>query len=275
MRARTRGLPAALLLLVGVLLAGCGGSGPPAGDSAEDPAASPGSPAPTGTADGRPAAGGPDEARQGPGDGPGGASEAAAGAPSLPSTWAYICPGGLRIPVHYRADEAIVTLPDRELRLPPVPAASGTRYQSGDTVLWDRGGEAFLEMGETRHAGCEGRLATSPEDAARLLGFDFRALGQEPGWLLDVDLDRQLRWVGDYGVVRFATPAPEVMEETDSSRVWRAAGDGREIVVTVVDRPCRDAMSGQPFTHTVTVEVGGDVLDGCGRWLGEEPGAGP
>jgi hypothetical protein len=34
-------------------------------------------------------------------------------------------------------------------------------------------------------------------------------------------------------------------------------------------------MSGQPFTHTVTVEVGGDVLDGCGRWLGEEGGAGP
>lgn len=264
----------AWILLVGALLAGCDGGGPPAGDPGEDPAASDGSPTPTDTVPGPPGGGGSDEARQGPGEGPASADPAAAGTPSVPSTWAYTCPGDLRISVHYRADEAIVTLPGRELRLPPVPAASGARYQSGDTVWWDRGGEALLEMDGTRHTGCEGRPATSPEDAARLLGFDFRALGQEPGWLLDVDLDRQLRWAGDYGVVRFATPAPEVIEETDSSRVWRAVGDGREIVVTVVDRPCRDAMSGQPFTHSVTVEVGGDVLDGCGRWLGEGPGPG-
>ena len=185
----------------------------------------------------------------------------------MPSTWAYTCPEDLRFPVRYQEDEATLALPDRELRLPHTAADRGLRFQSGDTLFHDQGGEALLEVGRERHAGCRGERAASSEDAARLLGFDFRGLGQEPGWLVDVDVDRQVRWVGDYGVVRFATSVPEVVEETDGTVVWRAAAEGHELSIEVRDEPCRDAMSGQHFTHTVIVTLDGEKLDGCGEWL--------
>lgn len=195
---------------------------------------------------------------------------AEAPSPTSPSSWAYTCPDGRGFVVHYRDGEATLDLAERELRLPRVTAASGARYQSGDTLFWDHGGEVLLDIGDEWYRGCRGERAESPEDAARRLGFDFRGVGQEPGWLVDVDTDRQVRWVGQYGTVRFATPAPEIVEETDGTTVWRASTDGRDLTVRVVDEPCEDAMSGRPFTHTVTVQVDGEELHGCGRWLGED-----
>jgi uncharacterized membrane protein/membrane-bound inhibitor of C-type lysozyme len=186
--------------------------------------------------------------------------------PSPSSTWAYSCPDGRRFVAHYRDGEVILDLPERELRLPRITAASGARYQRGDTLFWDRGGQAILDIRDEWYRGCEGERAESPEDAARLLGFEFRGLGQEPGWLVDVDADRQVRWVGQYGTVRFATGAPEIVEQTEQRTVWRAVTDVHELTVEAVQEPCEDAMSGQSFTHTVTVVVDGEELHGCGSW---------
>ena len=188
-------------------------------------------------------------------------------APSPPSTWAYTCPDGPRLAVHYREDEARVGLPDRELVLPIDPAATGARYASDDGLLHHRGGAAELEVGSRRYTGCRGERAESPEDAARLLGFDFRGLGQEPGWLVDIDADRQIRWIGDYGSVRFATGAPETEEHDDGTVVWTAVSPGHRITVRARPEACRDVMSGRPFTHTVEVTADGRTYSGCGLRL--------
>ncbi|MGZ8412357.1 MAG: COG3650 family protein [Gemmatirosa sp.] len=102
-------------------------------------------------------------------------------------------------------------------------------------------------------------------DAARRAGVDFRAVGQEPGWLLDVDEGRSLRYVGDYGETRLTTPAPPPEVAPDGTRTWRARTGPRELVVVARPVPCRDGMSGAPFTHTVTVQVDGRELQGCGQ----------
>lgn len=198
-----------------------------------------------------------------------GSDSSATSAPSPPSTWAYTCPDGPRLTVHYRENEARVTLPTRELVLPPAPSTSGARYASGDTVFQDRAGEAFVEVGSERYTGCLGRRAETPEDAARLLGFDFRGIGQEPGWIVDVDADRQVRWIGDYGTVRFATEAPTASESPDGSVTWTARSEGHEITVEARPEACRDAMSGRPFSHMVRVSADGRDYSGCGRWLND------
>lgn len=195
------------------------------------------------------------------------ATDSVDAAPSPPSSWAYICPDDLRFTVHFREGEARIDLPDRGLTLPMVTAASGARYAGGSSVFWDRGGEALLELDDGRHEGCSGRRAESPDDAARLLGFEFRGLGQEPGWLVDVDPDREIRWVGDYGEVRFSTPAPETVDREDDAVVWESRRDDHRIRIRADAEPCRDAMSGRPFSHTVRVTVDGAEYRGCGRWL--------
>lgn len=239
-----RRTPSALPLLVALLACG-----PPSSEGSADPA---------GNAD--PAA--DTAAVAGPGS-----DSSAPSVPSAPSTWAYTCPDGPRLTVHYREGEARVELPTAELVLPPVPSASGARYASGDTIFWDRAGEALVEVGSERYTGCRGRRAETPEDAARLLGFDFRGIGQEPGWIVDVDADRQVRWIGDYGTVRFATAAPTASESPDGGVTWTARSDGHEITVEARPEACRDAMSGRPFSHTVQVTADGRDYSGCGRWL--------
>lgn len=187
--------------------------------------------------------------------------------PDAPSIWAYVCSDDFRFTVHYREGEASLDTPEHGLILPGSEAASGARYALGDTVFWDRGGVARLEVGTRQHEECEGGEARSSEDAARLLGFEFRGVGQEPGWLVDVDPDRQLRWLGDYGEVRFATGAPAREELESGVVVWRAERDGHAIRVTAEETTCRDSMSGREFTHTVRVEADGRPYSGCGRWL--------
>src|SRR5688572_33137730 len=60
---------------------------------------------------------------------------------------------------------------------------------------------------------------TSPmgkvRDDARRRGIDVRAVGQEPGWLIEINHDTAVHVLADYGTIKFTTPAPA--REVDAS----------------------------------------------------------
>jgi hypothetical protein len=97
----------------------------------------------------------------------------------------YTCADGFRFSTRPRNDSIVVSLPEGAVSLPPVTAASGARYWGGGVTFWSKGPEAGLEMPGATRSGCHGRPAGNPWEEALLLGIDFRALGQEPGWVLD------------------------------------------------------------------------------------------
>lgn len=106
---------------------------------------------------------------------------------------------------------------------------------------------------------------TWKEAAAR--GIAFRAVGQEPGWYVEVGGDDApgLHAVLDYGerTVDVAT-----VEGLDGDRGYRGtAGDGTEVVVRTSDGPCFDSMSGHRFPTTVELAVGDQTYHGCGAHL--------
>ena len=105
-----------------------------------------------------------------------------------------------------------------------------------------------------------------PWREASARGVDFRAIGQEPGWYLEIDDGRSMRLVSDYGERNVVTPAP--VATTDKERTTYT-GKTSTLVVTVIveDRPCEDVMSGEPSPNTVRVTVEGRELRGCGRRL--------
>jgi putative lipoprotein len=109
-------------------------------------------------------------------------------------------------------------------------------------------------------------LARMPApDAARAAGVDFRAVGQEPGWLLDIYTRGIIKFVWDYGesYAEFAVTDPTSPQE--SATRYEAHSDGRALVVTVRRAPCQDAMSGEAYPATVEVVIDGRTLNGCGR----------
>lgn len=151
--------------------------------------------------------------------------------------------------------------------LPRVPAASGERYERDGRLFWSRGSEARFDTPDGSFAGCRGVFAESPWQVSHLLGYDFRAVGQEPGWVVEIDHDRRMHVLADYGEIDFYTAAPRVEAGREGERVHRGASDRGEVVVTVREQSCEDVMSGEPFPRAVTLSFAGRRLNGCGRAL--------
>jgi uncharacterized membrane protein len=105
---------------------------------------------------------------------------------------------------------------------------------------------------------------TSVWQKARLRGVSFRAIGQEPGWLLEIATGTEILLVLDYGQSRtsYAYVEPEDSPELRQTR-YRIGG----LVILIEEKHCQDTMSGEEFAATVTISINDRRLSGCGRAL--------
>lgn len=155
---------------------------------------------------------------------------------------------------------------ERYLVLGQVRAASGAKYQSDGVTVWNKGGEALLAVGEQTFPGCIERSQRAPWAEARRRGVDFRAVGQEPGWHLEIREGERIRFVYDYGEREVVTPAREPVEK-EGYTVYHAETKAHDITVTIADEPCTDTMSGERFEAAARVRLDGRTYRGCGRFL--------
>src|SRR5690606_25787470 len=109
--------------------------------------------------------------------------------------------------------------------------------------------------------------AGSPWEVARLLGLDFHGVGQEPGWIVEIDAGRMIRLLLDYGERRVQLPAPEPIRQPDGGLVYEIRAPEHSVRVVIEDRACQDVMSGEEFSQTVVVTIDGHEYRGCGRFL--------
>ena len=101
--------------------------------------------------------------------------------------------------------------------------------------------------------------------AAKLRGVAFRAIGQEPGWLLEITNGEEILVVTDYGQNRNAFPYVEPREDKAARKtVFQIDADTS---VLIEGKSCTDSMSGESFQATVTATLGGKTYKGCGRAL--------
>ncbi|MGB5613934.1 MAG: hypothetical protein WBM67_14900 [Sedimenticolaceae bacterium] len=90
----------------------------------------------------------------------------------------------------------------------------------------------------------------------------LRAVGNEPGWSLEILAGTRMVLLADYGATRLELPLPE---PTVDHATRRTRWDAGEIRLEVIGRPCRDSMSGESFETEVIVHWQGSTLRGCGR----------
>ena len=112
----------------------------------------------------------------------------------------------------------------------------------------------------------EQALARMPAwDQARAAGVDFRAVGQEPGWMLDIYTETRMRLLWDYGerIADFPLTAPDTSQE--GATRYETAQGGRRLTVVIRRAPCQDVMSGEPYPARVEVVIDGRTLQGCGK----------
>jgi len=101
---------------------------------------------------------------------------------------------------------------------------------------------------------------------AKLRGVAFRAIGQEPGWLLEITNGVEILLVTDYGATRMSLPYVEPVVYQEERRTQFVL-DTYNTIVEIHGVPCQDVMSGEEFEVSVTIKQTDRELQGCGRAL--------
>ncbi|NVK44280.1 MAG: YbaY family lipoprotein [Oceanospirillaceae bacterium] len=102
------------------------------------------------------------------------------------------------------------------------------------------------------------------EAAAR--GVDFRGIGNEPGWSLEIDDGNRIQLVTDYGQRTINTPAPAPRFEGGIVH-YDVRTEAHSLNVEIEPVACQDSMSGEAFEARVRVRLGDSLYQGCGRYL--------
>jgi uncharacterized membrane protein len=126
---------------------------------------------------------------------------------------------------------------------------------------------------------CDGQSETQPGQPAsdessidnvwhraKLRGVAFRAIGQEPGWLLEITNGTEILLVTDYGQNRNSYPYVEpVVYQEERRTQYVLESDG--VTVEIRGQRCSDIMSGEEFEVSVSIIMTDRRLEGCGRAL--------
>lgn len=180
----------------------------------------------------------------------------------------YNCGDTLQFTAHVTKDSTWLFLSDTTLKVMPVKAGSGARYEGNSYLYWSKGNEAILQKPKGAFMTCQSVPEERSWAAAKLRGVDFRALGQEPGWVLEIQKEDQLKYVGNYGADTLIVELPVPDTDHQGRRtVYRAKSAQQTLELVIADTPCTDNMSGFDFRQTVTVTVDGETYRGCGRYL--------
>ncbi len=183
-------------------------------------------------------------------------------------TLVYECEDNFGFTARTRGRTVWLFLPDGAVQLPQVSSASGEKYQGAHVTFWSRGEDAMLTLGESYYVGCRNNRAWAIWEHARLNGVDFRAIGNEPGWQLEIQSGADMVFIADYGKTthRFTTPEPEI-DEPNGRTTYATRNTEHQIVVKLEGTACRDSMSGEPFAVSVRVELDDRLYRGCGKAL--------
>ena len=95
----------------------------------------------------------------------------------------------------------------------------------------------------------------------------YRALGNEPGWTLEIGPGSTIVWITGYGEERHEYANALASGDPQSGLVYSGADAAGAIKVNVRPSACKDDMSGDAFDLQVTVTSGGRDYRGCGSKL--------
>jgi putative lipoprotein len=168
-----------------------------------------------------------------------------------------------------------LALPSGTVSLPLAQSASGARY--GDHLgneFWTKGDQGTLvRQGSSEKLDCIRQdtppEAGSPWDRAKKRGIAFRAVGNEPGWLVEVGPGDapKLHAELDYGGKQ--VDVAQAMSLSGLMGYAGKAADGTKVRLVLERRECNDGMSDAKYPVNAMLDVGGTTYRGCGRFLAE------
>ncbi len=179
-------------------------------------------------------------------------------------TYAFVCADQSLYVVRIRRGDAWVFRPGSGLKLAPVVGSMPPRYAAHDVELIVDGQLGrLIEPGKPTFS-CRNDPRRAVWEAAKLDGVDFRAVGNEPPWVLEIREQARMILTTGYAGTHIERPLPKPVTDAEKMTTRWDAGD---LQVEATIAPCRDVMSGEAFESRVAVHWQGQTLRGCGRAL--------
>ncbi len=191
-------------------------------------------------------------------------ARAGAGNETGARTWVFLCPDESSYVVRATESEAWVFGERATLRLTAVLGATPSRYVQGEVELVIEGEHGILSEPGKETVTCRNDRQRAVWEQAKLDGVDFRGIGNEPPWVLEMREMSRIVLITEYGEKRVERRLPKTV--TDQARKitrW----DASDLHVEITAEICHDSMSGELFSSRVVIHWQRQVLTGCGRPL--------
>jgi membrane-bound inhibitor of C-type lysozyme len=181
--------------------------------------------------------------------------------------YVWYCADGQKLVMRnlFREKAIAIDFHDGTRRLDQTMSASGARYADAVAAFWIKGSAATLERQGAPLVKCEERRAESLVEDARARGVEFRAVGNEPGWVLEVGPAGRISWTTNFGAERFDFDRSQSTAAEGAQR-YTAQQGMNAIGVTVRAERCVDDGEVE-FGHSASVEFAGQTYRGCGLEL--------
>ena len=185
-----------------------------------------------------------------------------------PTTYVYECDHQFNFTARIEGEKVWLFLPYKTISLPHIPAASGVKFSDGNSLFWTKANEVMLDVNSVSYHDCKNNRARAIWEHAKLNGVDFRAVGNEPGWVLTISEGNKVMFKSNYGqtINEFITSSP-VTDQNTQSTLYQASEKEHTILITLKGTPCSDTMSGEKFETTVSVTLDDKKFNGCGKAL--------
>ncbi len=183
-------------------------------------------------------------------------------------TFLYRCGDDFHFTARFEKGGVWLFLPKRSVKLPFIDGRhpGEKRFSEGSVSLAVEGESAVLLEGGRVHASCRNDRRAAIWEKAKLDGVDFRAVGNEPPWILEITGDRFDFFYG-YGKKRFSFRAKPRVDRDKSETRYVADAGGTPFEVTLRPDPCRDSMADETYETRVEVVWKARRLMGCGMAL--------
>lgn len=179
-------------------------------------------------------------------------------------TWVFMCPDESSYVVRSTESDAWVFRDGSSVRLHAVPSATPLRYAQDNVQLVIEGDQGRLFEPGKGTVACRNDPQRAVWEHAKLDGVDFRGIGNEPPWVLEIREQSRMVLITEYGANRIERLLPQPSNDTIRETTRWDTGD---LQVEITADICPDTMSGEIFSSRVVVSWQGRVLRGCGRPL--------
>lgn len=105
-------------------------------------------------------------------------------------------------------------------------------------------------------------------EEAKAEGVQFRAVGNEPGWLIEIREDQRIKFVNDYGDLELKAPVDDLwIGPVGEDKIYYVENDAIQFQVVIMKKSYQDTMSGESFPYQVRVVFPNKSYVGGGKLL--------